>query len=183
MEVKGNVIIHGSYIDIHDNEVVNLSVDKAQVNIDGDDIRRIEGNNDENPSEKTLAELSVQKYPDSVRECFSAYPSELIKQGLEAVVNDFYLDSPAYLALIEAVLYDHGLLRKRNTHTSFVRALVDWGILPHDLNVDKTSNGMASKFRALPSEGYKQWGESLHNEREYCAKIGAKLDASLKYTR
>jgi len=35
MEVKGNFIVQGSYIDIHDNEVVNLSVDKAEVKVNG----------------------------------------------------------------------------------------------------------------------------------------------------
>lgn len=33
MEIKGDFIVKGSYIDIHGNEVVNLSVDKAQVKI------------------------------------------------------------------------------------------------------------------------------------------------------
>lgn len=30
-----NVYVQGSYIDIHDNEVVNLSVDKGEVHLDG----------------------------------------------------------------------------------------------------------------------------------------------------
>ena len=38
MEVKGNFIVQGSYIDIHDNEVVNLSVDKAEVKVNGKSI-------------------------------------------------------------------------------------------------------------------------------------------------
>jgi len=38
MEVKGNFIVQGSYIDIHDNEVVNLSVDKADVKVNGKSI-------------------------------------------------------------------------------------------------------------------------------------------------
>lgn len=29
MEVKGNFINYGNYVDVHDNEVVNLSIDKA----------------------------------------------------------------------------------------------------------------------------------------------------------
>ena len=33
MEIKGDFIVKGSYIDIHGNEVVNLSVDKAHVKI------------------------------------------------------------------------------------------------------------------------------------------------------
>ena len=34
MEVKGNFINYGSYIDVHDNEVVNLTVDKGKVKVD-----------------------------------------------------------------------------------------------------------------------------------------------------
>ena len=33
MEIKGDFIVRGSYIDIHDNKVVNLNVDKAQVKV------------------------------------------------------------------------------------------------------------------------------------------------------
>ncbi len=33
MEIKGDFIVKGSYIDIHGNEVVNLNVDKAHVKI------------------------------------------------------------------------------------------------------------------------------------------------------
>ena len=48
MEIKGDFIVKGSYIDIHDNEVVNLSVDKAQVKI---------GENDNIVNEPTQSEL------------------------------------------------------------------------------------------------------------------------------
>ena len=30
MEVKGNFINYGSYVDVHDNEVVNLTIDKGK---------------------------------------------------------------------------------------------------------------------------------------------------------
>lgn len=52
MEVKGNFIVQGAYIDIHDNEVVNLSVDKGQVQINGKDIRTNESA--ETPTESLL---------------------------------------------------------------------------------------------------------------------------------
>lgn len=39
MEVKGNFIVQGSYIDIHDNGVVNLSVDKTEVRVNGNNIK------------------------------------------------------------------------------------------------------------------------------------------------
>ena len=38
---EATFIVHGSYIDIHDNEVVNLSVDKDQVKVNGKDIRTV----------------------------------------------------------------------------------------------------------------------------------------------
>ena len=53
MEVKGNFIVQGSYIDIHDNEVVNLSVDKGQVQVNGKDIRTEESG--EVPTRSLLA--------------------------------------------------------------------------------------------------------------------------------
>ena len=34
MEVKGNFINYGSYVDVHDNERVFLSVEKGKVTID-----------------------------------------------------------------------------------------------------------------------------------------------------
>ena len=34
MEVKGNFINYGSYVDVHDNEVVNLTIDKGKVKVD-----------------------------------------------------------------------------------------------------------------------------------------------------
>ena len=162
---------------------MNLSVDKAQVNVDGEDIRGIENNSEGTSSEENIpAESSIQEVPESVKACF-CFSSPYVRDQVKAIVGGFYLDSSSNLALIEAVLYDHNQLRKRNSHTSFVRALVDWGILPHDLNVEKTANGMSTKFKSLPSEGYKRWDNSLLNERDYCTKIGAKLDSTLKYSR
>lgn len=59
MEIKGDFIVRGSYIDIHDNEVVNLSVDKAQVKIGENDNTGNENDKGELPdvlkSEKAMA--------------------------------------------------------------------------------------------------------------------------------
>jgi hypothetical protein len=86
--------------------------------------------------------------------------------------------------MIEVTLFDHGQLQKRNEHTSFVRALKDWGILPNDIDIAKTARGMASKLRTpFPTEGYKQWDKYYINERNLCTNIGNRLDASMKYNR
>lgn len=50
MEVKGNFIVHGSYIDIHDNEVVNLSVDKAKVMVNGKEVNTTDTADDNQPA-------------------------------------------------------------------------------------------------------------------------------------
>lgn len=55
MEVKGNFIVQGSYIDIHDNEVVNLSVDKAEVKVDGKSVR-MQTENEPSSSEGDLTD-------------------------------------------------------------------------------------------------------------------------------
>lgn len=57
MEVKGNFIVQGSYIDIHDNEVVNLSVDKAEVKVNGKTVSKpttMSSNPRVNSSQETL---------------------------------------------------------------------------------------------------------------------------------
>ena len=136
----------------------------------------------DNEQEKNLANPSAQEIPESIKVCFHHY-SEFVRQQVATIVREFYLNRPVNLALIEIVLFDHGLLRNRNKHTPFVQALVEWGILPSDIDVRKTANGIADKFRKLPLEGYKQWDNHLLNERTKCIKIGKTLHESMKYNR
>ena len=48
--MAGNTVyVQGSYVDVHDNEVVNLSIDKATVKLDENEkLRHENGNEDEN---------------------------------------------------------------------------------------------------------------------------------------
>lgn len=59
MEIKGDFIVRGSYIDIHDNKVVNLNVDKALVKMEENGNTGNENDKSELPdvlkSEKALA--------------------------------------------------------------------------------------------------------------------------------
>ena len=64
----------------------------------------------------------------TVNKCFR-FPSEFTKEKVKLLVDLYYQDSYANLALIEIALYDHGQLKKRNAHKPFVEALVAWGIL------------------------------------------------------
>lgn len=124
----------------------------------------------------------TQEIPESVKECFR-FPSVFVKQQVALIVKDFYLNKPVNLALIEVALFDHGQLHQPNSHKNFVQALIDWGILSDDIDIKKTTNGMASKFRKLPSVGYKQWDNNHLIDRASCTNIGKKLPESMKYNR
>lgn len=50
-----NIYVQGSYIDVHDNEVVNLSVDKAKVTINENENLNL--NENENPDDELLGSL------------------------------------------------------------------------------------------------------------------------------
>jgi hypothetical protein len=137
----------------------------------------------EQPNEEQEPDLDTRIIPESVKACFRI-ANDYVREQVEAIVNDFYLGQAVNLAMIEVTLFDHGQLQKRNEHTSFVRALKDWGILPNDIDIAKTARGMASKLRTpFPTEGYKQWDKYYVNERNLCTNIGNRLDASMKYNR
>lgn len=77
--MAGNIIhVHGSYVDIHDNEVVNLSVDKGEVKI---------GDN---------KQLKTDDKPK--------YPTALLVERVDKVRGLFWGDSP--MAVIFCVCRD-----------------------------------------------------------------------------
>lgn len=120
--------------------------------------------------------------PKSVKECFR-FASEFVKEQVDVIIKDFYLNKPVNLAIIERTLYDHNILQNSNRHTLFICALIDWGILSEDIDIRKTANGMATKFKNLPLKGYKQWNDDHLNDRTLCNNIGKKLPESMKYNR
>ena len=61
MEVKGNFINYGSYVDVHDNERVYLSVEKCKVKIDEAKVREAEAEKTEAEAEKTEAKVSANR--------------------------------------------------------------------------------------------------------------------------
>ena len=179
MEVKGNLIIHGSFIDIHDNDRVDLRVDRAEVQINGKDIREIREMAESNASDDAPASV----VPDSVKDCFR-YANAYVGEQVKDIVTEFYLNKPARLAMIEVTLFDHGQLLARNGHKAFVQALLDWKILPEDTDVSKVSNAMASKLKSpFPTKGYKDWDKNYLNDQTLCKEIGKKLPESMRYNR
>ena len=61
MEVKGNFINYGSYVDVHDNERVYLSVEKGKVKIDEAKEMEAEAEKTEADAEKAEAKVSANR--------------------------------------------------------------------------------------------------------------------------
>ena len=119
----------------------------------------------------------------TVNKCFR-FPSEFTWEKVKTVVDLYYQDSYANLALIEITLYDHGQLKYRNHHKAFVKALVAWGIL--DVENDDELNlilfGIKDKYRRLSKAGpYLDWGPELLNEKNTCISIGKELGETAPY--
>lgn len=127
----------------------------------------------------------VEEVEEKVVACFK-FPNDFTRERVAVVVKEFYHGSPANLALIEIVLYDHGQLKKRNAHTAFLKALMAWGIIGKvdDEGIKKLSNGMAAKMKSMPSEGYLGWKDKgCVNDRGLCIDIGKQLGDTMRYGR
>ena len=138
---------------------------------------------EENGKSDVGEKTESQTTPESVKKCFR-FHSDFLKQAVETVVKTFYLGKAVNMAMIEVVLYDHGQLWKRNSHKPFLRALSDWGILPNDVDIDRTANGMSVKLsNSFPTKGYKEWKSEYQNDQSLCIEIGKQLPNSIKYNR
>ena len=119
----------------------------------------------------------------TVNKCFR-FPSEFTKEKVKLLVDLYYQDSYANLALIEIALYDHGQLKKRNAHKPFVEALVAWGILDveNDEAMTLLLDSLKHKHNSLPkTDGYKSWGPEFLNEKNTCINIGDELGETAPY--
>ena len=126
---------------------------------------------------KTPCTRCTDPGPDVVKKCF-IFTSDFVKEKVEAIVKKYYIGSHADLALIEIALFDHGQLRKRNSHKAFVRSLAAWGILnlETDEEMKPVIDCIRDKFSRLPKDGYKDWGQNFLNEKNTCINIGNELD-------
>ncbi|MBQ2214744.1 MAG: hypothetical protein II416_00485 [Prevotella sp.] len=112
------------------------------------------------------------------------FPSEFTKEQVGKLVNKFYLGQSVNLALIEIVLFDHGQLKKRNNHTSFIRTLITWGLLPNEIDIKKAARCMAAKIKSpFPVNGYMAWDNAFLNDKQMCMNMAKCLPSSMKYIR
>jgi len=119
----------------------------------------------------------------TVNNCFR-FPSAFTREKAKSVVDLYFQDSYANLALIEIALYDHGQLRYRNHHKAFVKALIAWGILKveNDDELQDMINGTKEKYSRLPKNGgYLSWAPNFTNEKNTCICIGEELGDTMPY--
>ena len=136
------------------------------------------------PQPVEVANEENTDYPASISECFRV-TNDFVRQSVFAVVKDYYLGSAANLALIEITLFDHHLLQKRNSHTSFFKSLVAWGIISvaNEEELKRIVRAIADKHKRLPEKGYKEWSKDYTNEKVICENIGKKLGPTIPYNR
>lgn len=106
--------------------------------------------------------------------CFK-FNNPFVHNLVKEVVHEYYGDIAANLALIEIVMYEHDLLRKRFAHTAFVKALVALGLLQPEKE-EKIIKNIRDKYKRLPGIHYNEWGDDFIKAKRTCIKIGEKLD-------
>jgi hypothetical protein len=121
---------------------------------------------------------------NAIKACFKV-SSEFVKGQIDKVIKESYNGTVADLALIEISLFDHNLLRKRNSHKAFVNALVAWNLInvSDEKELNKIARAVADKFKRMPEEGYKSWNKDYVNDKSFCENIGKKLGDTIKYNR
>ena len=119
-----------------------------------------------------------------VSKCF-IFTSDFVKEKVEALVMKYYKGSHADLALIEIALFDHGQLRKRNSHKAFAKTLAVWGIMKiaSDDVLKAIVDCIKDKYSRIPKDGYKEWGEIYLNEKNTCINIGHEIEDTMPYIR
>ena len=119
-----------------------------------------------------------------VSKCF-IFTNDFVKEKVEALVMKYYKGSHADLALIEIALFDHGQLRKRNSHKAFARSLAVWGIMKiaSDEDLKSIVDCIKDKYSRIPKDGYKEWGEIYLNEKNTCINIGHEIEDTMPYIR
>lgn len=90
MKVKGNFINYGHYVDVHDNDVVNLSIDKAgNVNVEHNDTTADTTADTTDAEEQSEAEESEAEDATHIPECFQ---SDLAQQLWRRAQNGKLVD-------------------------------------------------------------------------------------------
>ena len=118
-------------------------------------------------------EPQTTPYPNT---CFLMNDPKTIEKVKE-VVKAYYKGVTTNLALIEVVLFDHSMIRRRNEHKAFVSSLINLGIIKEQTEKElrNITSGISNKLKKLPDNIYSTWGAELNNERKTCENIGQML--------
>lgn len=125
---------------------------------------------------------SNQVNSENINKCFK-FKNSFVRQIIQRAVGSCCHNKASY-TLLEMTLYDHGLLSERNSHLSFLRELVEWGILSGitEEELKKIAVSMRNKARRLPKEGYRSW-DNRPKDKLKCEEIGKILGDDMPYNR
>lgn len=118
--------------------------------------------------------------PSSVKEVF--VQPVLIEKYVRAMMEKYYGGSPLTLALIYCVLNDYSLIRSVGKYLSFVKSLIDWGLLPPmtDIQQKALADGVSGHMRDRHDHGklrlglgkdFRHWEDS--RKRLQCETIAS----------
>ena len=134
------------------------------------------------PKEQNKVSLDEKNVEEIVTDLFNGFAKQKVKEAVES----FYYGSGARLALIEIVLCDHKLIKRRNSHKAFVKTLVAWGFLnvEDEEQIKKIISSVADKYKRIYGnesiKGYKDWNKAL-KDKKVCEDIGKLLGPTIPY--
>lgn len=161
--------------DERDEAIARAAVMKDHVNKASDALNKALGRDGQRP---------VEQYEKDDFTCFLNSDKPLFDK-VKYIVKHFYKGSHTDLALIEIALFDHGVLKRRNGHKTFVMALMKMGFIKHktEKELKDLTGGISSKMNDLPKDVYTKWGKEFTNEKNTCEKIGKILAPDFPLSR
>lgn len=149
MEVKGNFIVHGSYIDIHDNEVVNLSVDKAKVMVSGKEVNVQQGDELESTEDEEVLENHI--FSPSIFDSNDKLVS--LRNVIGNALENLHANNELYWVL--AALKEADVLNFQTTDTDFLRQMKEWFTLHPiiSLEINKLQQSISAEKSKWKADG------------------------------
>lgn len=144
-----NFYNYGSYIDIHDNEVVNLSVDKAKVMVNGKEVNMQLGDEPESTEDEEVLENHI--FSPSIFDSNDKLVS--LRNVIGNALENLHANNELYWVL--AALKEADVLNFQTTDTDFLRQMKEWFPLHPiiSLEINKLQQSISAEKRKWQADG------------------------------